>query len=218
MLYYSKGRKNLMEKQNDSSVEAMQQAKLQGLLFKDNGKILIDCLNKDIIEVIIPDGVVSIGEIPSQEEKDQARQYGEAPHKFPAFCYCRNLTNVIIPESVTEIGAEAFIWCDSLTNIILPKSVVKIGDFAFQRCSSLVSIIIPDGVTEIGLGVFSGCINLTTVVIPNSVKIIHPRAFKSCKKLTNVVIPDSVTEISDTAFLRAGCEEQVQRDYRHLLK
>lgn len=36
-------------------------------------------------------------------------------YRFFAFADCRKLKTLYIPETVTEIGAEAFINCDSLT-------------------------------------------------------------------------------------------------------
>ena len=53
------------------------------------------------------------------------------------FGYCSSLTNIIIPDSVTSIGAFAFVSCDSLTNIIIPDSVTSIGDAAFECCTNL---------------------------------------------------------------------------------
>jgi hypothetical protein len=59
-----------------------------------------------------------------------------------AFCKCKSLTSITIPESVTKIGYNAF-WgvfcgCENLTSITLPKSLLtQIGDEFFDDCSSL---------------------------------------------------------------------------------
>jgi len=54
-------------------------------------------------------------------------------------CYnCINLASVTIPNSVTGIGAYAFAFCHSLTGVIIPNSVISIGDYAFAECSSLI--------------------------------------------------------------------------------
>ena len=85
-------------------------------------------------------------------------------------CYANNLylngelvTNLVIPDSVTEIGYSAFSGCSSLTSITIPDSVTSIGDGAFSGCSSLTSITIPDSVTEIGNSAFKDCTSLTSV-------------------------------------------------------
>lgn len=49
-----------------------------------------------------------------------------------AFENCTNLTNVTIPNSVTNIGARVFENCTSLTNVITGNSVSYIGVGAFQ--------------------------------------------------------------------------------------
>lgn len=56
-----------------------------------------------------------------------------------AFQDC-NMTSVVIPSSVTEIGFAAFHQCDSLISIIVPASVSTIGASAFSYCDNLRSI------------------------------------------------------------------------------
>lgn len=66
---------------------------------------------------------------------------------------------IIIPNSVTAIGAGAFDSCGSLVDIVIPDKVASIGDYAFWGCG-ITSIIIPNSVTTIGEYVFEGCENL----------------------------------------------------------
>ena len=49
--------------------------------------------------------------------------------------YCHSLTNINIPNSVTNIGDSAFWDCYKLTSINISNSVTKIGDKAFGCCS-----------------------------------------------------------------------------------
>lgn len=51
-----------------------------------------------------------------------------------AFAYCKDLTEIIIPEGVTRIGHNAFYDCDGLTDITIPKGVFWIGYYAFSSC------------------------------------------------------------------------------------
>ena len=120
-----------------------------------------------------------------------------------AFSYCSGLTSVEIPNSVTSIGNYAFSGCSGLTSIEIPNSVTSIGNYAFSGCSGLTSIEIPNSVTSIGDDAFRGCSGLTSVVIGNSVTSIGSYAFEGCSGLTSVTIGNSVTSIGDWAF--GGC-------------
>ncbi len=138
-----------------------------------------------------------------------------------AFCSCRGLTSVTIPNSVTSIGEGAFDGCPSLTSVTIPNSVTSVGDWAFDGDSGLTSPIynahvfvympttysgayaIPDGIESIAGNAFYHCSGLTSITIGNSVKSIGNRAFCRCRGLTSVTIPKSVNSIGDDAFY--GC-------------
>ena len=117
-----------------------------------------------------------------------------------AFSGCTGLTSVTIPNSVTSIGDLAFSGCTGLTSVTIPNSVISIGSNAFNGCTGLTSIEIPNSVTSIGDGAFYRCSGLTSVTIPNSVISIGGGAFAYCTGLTSVTIPNSVTSIGYEAF------------------
>lgn len=85
-----------------------------------------------------------------------------------AFFGCTNLTNVVFPSSITNIGEMAFYGCTKLTNVALPSnSWCIVGSHAFA-CSGLRHVEVPDGGVNIGEGVFSDCAALTAItVFPN---------------------------------------------------
>ena len=123
--------------------------------------------------------------------------------KERAFSYCTGLTSVEIPNSVTSIGQYAFFYCTGLTSITIPNSVTSIGKKAFSECNGLTSVVIGNSVTSIGSEAFYGCNGLTSVVIGNGVTSIGDAAFRDCSGLTSVEIPNSVTSIGVLAF--DGC-------------
>ena len=151
--------------------------------YKDNN------YNSYIGEVIIPT------EITVDDKKYSVTSIGDN-----AFCYCKGLTSVTIPNSVTSIGDCALYKCTGLTSVTIPNSVTSIGGGAFSGCSGLTSVTIPNSVTSIGGCAFENCSGLTSVTIPNSVTSIGNSAFYSCTGLTSVTIPNSVTSIGGCAF------------------
>lgn len=54
-----------------------------------------------------------------------------------AFYNCHELTNITIPEGVTEIGHAAFYGCTYLTEITLPSSIQEVADNGFAFCGKL---------------------------------------------------------------------------------
>ena len=113
------------------------------------------------------------------------------------------VTELVIPNTITEIKAYAFRGCTSLTSVVIPNSVTSIGSSAFYECTSLTSVEIPSSVTGIGGGAFSGCTSLASIEIPSSIISIGNSAFYNCTSLTSIVIPSSVTSIGFGAFY--GC-------------
>jgi len=69
----------------------------------------------------------------------------------------RPLKALIMPSTITSIGAEAFYNCANLLDPTFPTGLTSIGDYAYAGCSLLTSITIPAGVTSIGGYAFSSC-------------------------------------------------------------
>lgn len=123
-----------------------------------------------------------------------------------AFASCTNMNSVIIStNSMTQIGAYAFYNCNGLNNITIPDGVTKIGAYAFNNCTELVSVTLPDSVASIDEYAFSYCSRLTDFKIPSTVTDISYGMFYSCNRLENIVIPHSVTCIGYYAF--SGCSK-----------
>lgn len=118
---------------------------------------------------------------------------------------------VVIPDGVTRIGREAFYQCTGLTNITIPNSVTDIGSRAFQK-SGLTSITIPSSVSYIGEFSFSIDTLTSFSVDPGNPNfsskdgvlydkdqtslLVYPRG----KKDTTFVVPDGVVKIKEWAY------------------
>lgn len=129
-----------------------------------------------------------------------------------------NITSVTIPDSVTEIGANAFAGCTNLT------SVNYIGDWSKLTIQS-GNPAVEDAANE-QLFDFKFILNNTAVIvisykgtaadvtIPSCYKgkpvtMIDHAAFHDNSAVTSVTIPDSVTSISDAAFYNCGNLETI---------
>ena len=134
---------------------------------------------------------------------------------------------VTIPETidgkpVTVIGRDAFAGCTDLTGVVIPDTVTEIGTWAFAQ-TGLTSIDLPTGLTTIGDYAFYGCDGLTSVVIPSGVTSIGDNAFQNDANLAEVTIPSTVTDIGtdafgDTAITTLHVEEGTSGDVLQMLE
>lgn len=112
-------------------------------------------------------------------------------------------TEVIIPEEVTEIGADAFYRNQIITHVQLPSGLKKIGARAFKYCVNLTDeLVFPESLTEIGEEAYFYCPELRgDLKIPGGVSKINKGVFFACSKLTgNLSLSEGVTEIGESAF------------------
>ena len=115
------------------------------------------------------------------------------------FYSCESLNSVTVPETVTDIGYYSLAECTSLSNITFSEGLKCIDDCAFRGCTALEEIAIPESVTEIGDYAFGAC-GLTTFTVPESVTVIDNGVFSRCSNLTAINIHDGVNKIGGMAF------------------
>lgn len=83
--------------------------------------------------------------------------------------------------------------------MVIPDGVRVIAADAFRDHGELESVTIPDSVTVIGEGAFEGCGSLTAVSLGSKVQQVKDRAFDGCG-LQQVTLPESVQEVGIRAF------------------
>ena len=146
----------------------------------------------------------------------------ETGHKL----YLNNelVTDLVIPDTVTEIKYCAFMGCSPLKSVTIPEGVTKIGRLAFYYCTGLESITIPSTLAEIHDDrVFQNCNALKEVHIsdvaawcavsfPNNSS--NPlyyagNLYLGDNLITELVIPKTVTTIKQYVFYNAKCLTKV---------
>ena len=109
---------------------------------------------------------------------------------------------VVIPEGVTVIGHGSFTG-KPITEVIIPDSVCEIGDAAFQSCTELTGIRIPGSVKKIGIGVFFRCLKLSSVVLEEGIPLVANNMFALCEALRELIVPSSAKRVE--AFSLFAC-------------
>ena len=168
---------------------------LQGVLYDYIG-------TEDCVQLVIPDGVTTIGD-----------PYANEFTEWGAFASCACvLKSVTIPSSVTKISERAFEDCPDLSCFSVAEdnnAYYSDGQVLYTKDGKSIVRVIPawsgkfeihSGITSLASEAFYQCNDLTSVIIPDSVTSIGNSAFMLCGSLTKVAIPDSVTSIGDKAF------------------
>lgn len=132
----------------------------------------------------------------------------------------QEVTQIVIPESISKIGNNQFLGFSNVTSISLPNTIESIGDYAFFCCYSLKELEIPNGVTSIGEFAFANYLydyndfyedeytviksnQITDIVIPSSVKNIGKNAFAFCTNLNTVTFEEnsSIESFAEEVFV-----------------
>ena len=110
------------------------------------------------------------------------------------------VTEVVIPDDVTEVGFAQFKGITNLKSVKLHEGVTRIGNTAFQGCTSLSEINFPSSLTYID-GAFHQCVSLKhDIVLGNKVDTIAAIAFYMCDSIPSVTLPASLKYIGDRSF------------------
>lgn len=156
-----------------------------------------------------------------------------------AFYNMKHLQKVIIPSTVTQIGARAFesaermarvefasgsklnalgmrafYECKQLDEVVLPDGLTTIDKHTFYNCESLADITLSATLTTIDEYAFSKCTALETIALPASVSALQNYAFSNDTKLNKIEIPESMNGIGEGCF--SGCTALVDLHFKNL--
>jgi len=113
---------------------------------------------------------------------------------------------VILPPGLTKVERGTFDGAQQLTTMVIPPAVEEIGDRAFTHCYGLTNVEFSDRLTKIGEYAFGGA-NLERIEIPSSVREIGECAFKkysqSRRELTALIVHGRIS--AQNAADKWGC-------------
>ena len=119
---------------------------------------------------------------------------------------CNNLSSLIIPESVTDIGSRAFAVCDGLTTVSILSSVMKIKEHTFNGCKNLTSVALPPSLTSIGDYTFLNCNSLEYILL----KSMNPPSISSSS------IGNSKSILVQNSALKAYKTTDIWKDFKYI--
>ena len=108
----------------------------------------------------------------------------------------------MIPQGIERIHAYAFAYCDGLTEIIIPDSVTEIDECILLECHDLIRIR-GGNYTEIPSTMITNDYELAEFVVPRSVSVIRKGALTNLATRA-VYIPASVETIEAGALWTAA--------------
>lgn len=161
---------------------------------------------------------------------------------YGCFGSCRNLEWPLNGVEVSSIGRYAFVGCVSLGEVVIPASVSSVGANAFSgaevskvitpsledwcniefanevanplhitgklwlagETNEITDLVIPEGVENVKDYAFDNGVNFKTISLPNTLLTIGKNAFRGCSGIEELVLPNSLSAIGTAAF--SGCE------------
>lgn len=119
--------------------------------------------------------------------------------------YIGTSEHVLIPDTidglpVTALGHRAF-YEKTVTTVVVPDSVTEIGAACFSGDNYLVSLKLPDGLKRLPPASLESCMRLYDFDLPQSLEKIYSSVFEFNYYMTHLTLPSSLTEIEQLNFI-----------------
>ncbi len=123
----------------------------------------------------------------------------------PWLLYVRNIRRVVIGEGITVLGDLSFVGCKEMTELVLPTTLTEIRHLAFRDASSLT--VFDAGATAlsvIGSSTLIGCSSLETLSLPAALTRVEEGAFDGCASLQTVRYGGSAADWAEVLIAATG--------------
>ena len=136
--------------------------------------------------------------------RDVLDDSGESPFNYAEELYLNGelVTDLVVPEGVTKIGAHTFEGYEKLKSVVLPKGIEAVFKSAFRSCSNLKSINFPDELYYIGPYAFDDTAWFENLSDGEVYTGKHFYKYKGeMPANTNIIIKEGTETICETAFI-----------------
>ena len=133
------------------------------------------------------------------------------------------ITELVIPEGISQIGQYAFCNGKGFVSVTLPSSLTEIGDCAFLDCNNMQKVIIHDVAAWCNIykpsngnplfyakHLYLDDNLIVHLIIPEGVTTINSGSFYNCIDIVSVDFPNSLNAILGNAF--EGCINLISVD------
>lgn len=204
---------------------------------------------KNLNTISLPDTIKTIGKESFYSSGIENIHLPEDLKQIGTMAFARSgLKDIVIPNKTKRLREYAFLDCEELTEVVLPDSITKIPSGIFEKCYSLKTVnasnvdtacdyafygcknletfdfsklqsldfmafaytgirkaVFSDKFSELGVSAFYSCKNLQTVDMKNcKIQDIPYQCFCCCESLKNVQLPQDVTVFDSDCFFMAN--------------
>ena len=163
----------------------------------------------DEVTIVSADADVVTLKIPSEIDGHKVTKIGHNGRDYNgALSGLEKLKSVTIPNTVKVLGVDSFTGDSALEELIMPDSVTEIGSNFGGGLTSLKKIVFSKNIKEYPWHILVNT-GIEEIVIPEGAKEIGLYAFSANKSLKTVTIPMSVTTFSEGVFTIQGEDEPI---------